>query len=104
MRLRGGTIPVFSAHMELCAPSIGDAFDAAAAGGATHIILVPFFLAPGRHVTEDIPRLAEDAAARHPGLSYDVRLPIGTHPAIADVVLERAASAVPAVPAGVGRL
>jgi sirohydrochlorin ferrochelatase len=95
VRHRAGGIPVFGAHMELSEPSISDAYVAAVAGGANHVIVVPFFLAPGRHVTTDIPRLCEAAADLFPGVTYDVRPPIGTHPSIADVIVERAGAGVP---------
>jgi sirohydrochlorin ferrochelatase len=95
VRQRSNGIPVFIAHMELATPSIADAFESAVAGGANHVIVVPFFLSPGRHVTSDIPKLTEHAATRHTGVTYDVRPPIGTHPAIADVIMERAGSGVP---------
>jgi sirohydrochlorin ferrochelatase len=83
-------IPVYAAHMELAQPSISDAFTSAVFHGANHVIIVPFFLAPGRHVTSDIPALVAAAAKGHEGVTYDVRAPIGTHPAIADVIMERA--------------
>lgn len=90
VRHRSNGVPVYSAHMELATPSIADAFAAAVSKGASHILVVPFFLSPGRHVTTDIPKLAKEAASLYSGVTYDVRPPIGTHPAIADVILERA--------------
>ena len=53
------------AHMELAEPSIAQAFDRCVSRGATEVIVFPYFLSPGRHWTEDIPRLA--AAAGLPG-------------------------------------
>jgi sirohydrochlorin ferrochelatase len=49
-------------------------------------------LAPGRHVSEDIPALAAAAAARHPGVSYRVTEPLGVDPRIAAVVVDRVES------------
>ncbi len=31
----------------------------------------------GRHIQEDIPRMVEEAAQAHPGLSYSIAKPIG---------------------------
>ncbi|NOY93927.1 MAG: cobalamin biosynthesis protein CbiX [Deltaproteobacteria bacterium] len=81
---------VRGAHMELSAPSLAEAIDASVAAGAAEVIVVPFMLAPGRHVLEDVPRLAAEAARRHPGLSLRVTPCLGAHPALAQVVLERA--------------
>jgi sirohydrochlorin ferrochelatase len=50
------------AHMELAEPSIADAFARCVARGADEIAVCPFFLGPGKHWQEDIPRLAAEAA------------------------------------------
>jgi len=83
---------VRTAHMELAAPTLAEAVDACVAAGAAAVVLVPFFLGPARHSTEDIPRLAREAAERHPGVSVRVTPPLGAHPKLAEIVLERAAT------------
>ena len=77
------------AHMELAAPSISEAFDTCVCRGAKFIIVHPYFLAPGRHSTLDIPRLVEQAAAKHPGVQYRITQPLGLHIKIAELILER---------------
>ena len=69
-----GTLVAF-AHQEMAAPSIREAIDALVAAGASELVVVPFFLAPGRHATEDVPRLAREAAARHGSLRLEVLAP-----------------------------
>lgn len=83
-------VPIYSAHMELASPSIADGIRACVEDGAQHVIVLPFFLSPGRHSTTDIPQLTADAIVHFPDVSYDVRPPIGTHPGIIDVILDRA--------------
>ena len=56
------------AHMELAEPSIATAFDRCAEQGAEWVIVMPYFLGPGRHSSQDIPRLTAAAAAAHPGI------------------------------------
>jgi len=77
-------------HMELAEPTIGQAFDDCVSQGARHIVVHPYFLAPGRHSTQDIPNLVKDAAVKHPGVSYNVTEPLGIHENIIEVILERA--------------
>lgn len=77
------------AHMELAEPSIATAFDRCVEAGATLVVVSPYFLLPGRHWSQDIPALAEEAAARHPGVRYLVSSPLGLHPLMADVVRSR---------------
>lgn len=89
-----GMAIVEPAHMELAEPSIGDAFDAAVAAGASTVVVTPFFLAPGRHIQDDIPRLAAEAAACHPGIEYQVSEPLGAHPALINALASRLDEAV----------
>lgn len=76
------------AHMELVEPTLAQAFERAVARGSDSIVIHPYFLAPGRHVVEDIPRLGKEAAAAHPGVRWRISEPTGRSPAIYDAVLE----------------
>ena len=80
---------VYAAHMELAEPSIQQAFDQAAAEGATAVVVHPYFLSPGRHSTTDIPRMVQEAAQRHPRVEHCVSAPLGLHRKIGEVILER---------------
>jgi sirohydrochlorin ferrochelatase len=80
---------VYPAHMELAEPSIQQAFARAVKDGATAVVVHPYFLAPGRHATTDIPRMVEEAAKAFPGVGHCVTAPLGVHPKIGEVVLER---------------
>jgi sirohydrochlorin ferrochelatase len=79
------------AHMELAEPSIATAFKRCVARGATTVVVFPYFLLPGRHWHDDIPRLAAAAAKNHPGISYLVTAPFGLHPLMAEVMQQRIA-------------
>jgi sirohydrochlorin ferrochelatase len=81
---------VYPAHMELAEPSIRQAFGQAVREGATAVVVHPYFLSPGRHSTTDIPRLVEEAAQEFPGVEHCVTAPLGVHPKIGEVILERA--------------
>lgn len=89
VRQRSGLDIVEHAHMDLAEPTIAQGFAACVAQGADLVIVHPYFLAPGRHSTRDIPRLVAEAAARHPHVLYRVTEPLGLHPRLIDVVLER---------------
>jgi sirohydrochlorin ferrochelatase len=86
-RLPGRAVEV--AHLELAPPGLAEALERCAARGAREVVVVPFFLAPGRHSAHDIPRLAAEAAARHPEVSIRVAAPLGAHPALVEAVLDR---------------
>lgn len=76
-------------HMELAKPTIQEGFDACVRRGAEDVIVHPYMLSPGRHSTQDIPRMVEEAARKHPGVAFRVTEPLSLHPLIADVILDR---------------
>ena len=82
------------AHMELAEPSLAHAFKRCVERGAARIVIHPYFLAPGRHSTEDIPRMAEEAAQAYPGVSYVVSEPLGLDTAIGGVIQQRVEEAL----------
>jgi sirohydrochlorin ferrochelatase len=90
-RLRG--LVVEPAHMELAEPSIAAAFDRCVEQGARRVVVLPYFLAPGRHWTEDIPRLAAEAAAGFPGVEFTVAEPLGLHPLMLEILDQRVSDA-----------
>lgn len=77
------------AHMELAEPSIKTAFARCVDQGALQVVVFPYFLSPGRHWNEDIPRLAGEAAALHEGISYVVTAPLGLHPQMLAIIDDR---------------
>jgi sirohydrochlorin ferrochelatase len=84
-----GLAIVEPAHMELAEPSIATAFERCVARGAQTVIVFPYFLLPGRHWSDDIPRLTAIAARQHPGIPYLVTAPFGLHPLMAEVMRQR---------------
>jgi len=77
------------AHMELAEPTIAQGVQACVQNGATEIIVHPYMLSPGRHATQDIPQMAQEAAKAHPNITITTTAPLGLHEKLADVVLER---------------
>lgn len=86
-RLRGRSVGV--AHLSLAPPSLGSAIDACAAAGAREIVVMPYFLAPGRHARRDIPALVRAARRRHPSLRICLAAPLGVHAGLVAAVAAR---------------
>lgn len=87
-RLRPDAV-VAAAHMEIAAPSIADGFATLVKQGATRVVVLPYFLSDGRHLSTDIPALAAAAAAQHPGVTVSIGKALGPHDALATLLLER---------------
>ena len=90
-RRHAGFRIVEPAHMELAEPSIAAAFARCVEQGARRVVVFPYFLGPGRHWNEDIPRLAAAAAAAFPGVEHFVTAPLGLHPLLLQVIDQRIA-------------
>lgn len=80
-------VSVVPAFLELAEPSIPDAIDGAVYEGATSVLVLPYFLHPGRHLAVDLSGIVTRATDRHPGA--DVRLLdlFGADPALVALVV-----------------
>lgn len=83
-RFAGSFGIVEPAHMEIAEPSIATAFGRCVTRGAKRVVICPFFLGPGKHWTQDIPRLTAEAAGKHPGVRFHVTPTLG----IDDLILQ----------------
>jgi len=88
VKARTGRKIVEAAHMEICSPSLKDAYATCVQQGAQRIVCHPYFLSPGRHVTEDIPVLLAEAASAFPDIPYVLTLPLGASEAIPTLIAE----------------
>jgi sirohydrochlorin ferrochelatase len=79
------------AHMELAPPSIPDAYATCVARGATHILIAPYFLGPGKHWTNDIPNLTAQAAKQFPHTTHAVAPCLGLDDLMLDLLAKRIA-------------
>ncbi len=74
-------------------------FDASAARcaakGAERVVVVPYFLVPGKFVRVDVAACVERAARDHPGVRFILAEPLGFDSALAEAVGELAEAARP---------
>jgi sirohydrochlorin ferrochelatase len=80
---------VLTAHLEIAQPDIAAGIAACAEAGAREVVVHPYFLGPGRHTAEDIPRRVAEAAAAHPDLEIRISQPLGLDERVIDVVVDR---------------
>ena len=77
------------AHMELAMPDIAAAYSTCVGRGASHIVVLPLFLAKGKHWTRDIPSLTSQASAKFPGTTYQIAEPLGIDDLLLDLLKKR---------------
>jgi sirohydrochlorin ferrochelatase len=85
---------VEAAFLELGQPDLADAAARLVARGASHIIVIPYFLTLGTHMQRDLPRLAQEAARQNGGVEIQVTSPLDGHPALLEALLDRASEAL----------
>jgi len=78
--------------LEIAEPSIPEAIETCIQSGATSIVVVPYFLAAGRHVAEDIPHIVKPVAEQHPQVAIRISEHIGMSDSMARLILESAGS------------
>jgi len=81
------------AYLQFCKPSLADVIKEFAKEGATKIIIHPFFLGYGVHVTKDIPSEIERGKELYPNVEFIYTEPLGVHEKLAEIVWERIQSA-----------
>lgn len=86
---RGSYQLVEVSYLELAEPSIPDGGRTCVARGAKRVLMMPYFLSAGRHVTTDLEQFRQQLAAEFPDVEFRLCAPLGLHPKIVDVVLDR---------------
>jgi len=81
---------VTTAFLQHAKPNLIEAVHTCIRQGAGKIIVVPFFLQLGMHVTSDIPVLMDRVKKQYPDLSIVATGAVGTHPLMADIVVKMA--------------
>lgn len=82
------------AYLQFASPDITGVISECANGGAERIIIHPYFLYSGMHVTKDIPALIKAAEQRYPWIEFIYTEPLGMHEGLVHVVMERIAERI----------
>jgi sirohydrochlorin ferrochelatase len=89
---RGHPIVVAS-FLELAEPGMIEGGRMCVRAGAQRVVMVPYFLSAGVHVTRDLTEARDALAREFPHVSFTLAEPLGRHPALIGIVEERVASA-----------
>jgi sirohydrochlorin ferrochelatase len=74
------------AFLQYVPPSLQDVLARCIDQNVDRIVIVPFFLQAGTHVTRDIPALVERARNQYPSVDIIVTGHVGAHPLMARIV------------------
>ncbi len=71
-------VEVVGAALQFNHPTLEESVESLTIRGIQRIIIMPYFLFSGRHITEDIPRLVESLKRIYPEIQFTVAKPLGS--------------------------
>jgi sirohydrochlorin cobaltochelatase len=74
------------AYLERMKPTLEEAVASVVTKGAQRVRIVPVFLGVGGHIKGDLPKLADAARARHPGVEIVLETTIGEREEITQAI------------------
>jgi len=87
---RGGLDPVETAFLGGGSPDLEEAVARLARTGVSRIVVIPYFLTLGLHMQRDLPEIVRRLESIHRGLRVSVTEPLDGHPALAQMIVDRA--------------
>jgi sirohydrochlorin ferrochelatase len=77
------------AYLEIAEPTIPQAIACCVESGAEQILLVPYFLSAGRHVSQDLERIRSQAQEQYPNVHFTLGKPLGPHELLVQLLEQR---------------
>jgi sirohydrochlorin ferrochelatase len=88
--LPGNTFDIVAhAFLERVTPNVQARMDELVQSGAHEITVFPYFLASGRHVSENIPAILAEISKKHPRITIHLAPHFGALPGIAALIMEQ---------------
>lgn len=91
---RSSQAHVLAAFLELGDPDLETAASRLVDQGVTRVVILPYFLTLGLHMERDLPRIAERILLTHNGLEIRLAPPLDGHPALLQILMDRAREAL----------
>ena len=83
-----------TAFLEAARPDLKEAVARLTAKGVDRIVVLPYFLTLGIHLKRDLPRIVDELLLIHQGVEIEVTEPLDGHPALKEILLDRARKAL----------
>ena len=88
-------VAVIGAALQFNHPDLEEAVKSLTAQGVSRIVIMPYFLFSGKHITEHIPELIEKFKVIHPDKQFIIANPLGLDEYFIGQVVQRLEKAVP---------
>lgn len=83
---------VLTAFLEFAAPSLEESMLSCIDKSASEIVILPYFLASGNHVTRDIPEAIEKIEVAYPKVKITLKEHLGSSPGMVKLLSDMAVS------------
>ena len=77
---------VEACFLEIAEPSIPQGIESCVRQGASEVLILPYFLAAGRHVIEHIPTIVQEEKTKYPDITINALPYFGSSPVIVDIL------------------
>ena len=84
---------IHAGFLEIAEILIPDGIKKCVEDGATSIIILPYFLNSGSHVSEDIPTIINNTKVHYPGIEIKISPHLGASPLMLDLLINSANAA-----------
>jgi len=85
-----GNYPIVEAcFLELSEPDIPTGGHKCVSRGASRVLLIPYFLSAGVHLRRDLTAARDELSRLHPSVDFRLGSPLGPHPLLDQLVVER---------------
>lgn len=88
-------VEIAGAALQFNKPGLEEAVASLAGRGVRQVVIMPYFLFAGRHITEDIPEIIDALQKRYTQLQFTVTRPLGASEAFVNLVARRIEEAAP---------
>jgi precorrin-8X/cobalt-precorrin-8 methylmutase len=88
-------LEVVGAALQFNHPNLEEAVESLATRGVKRLVIMPYFLFAGRHITEDIPRIIEKLKKNYPEIQFVMASPLGLEDKFIDQVARCLKGAAP---------
>ncbi len=79
-----------TAFLEFAEPSLEESITASVKEGVTHMVILPYFLASGNHVTRDIPTVVEQMEIMYPEVKIELKEHLGSSEGMVSLLISMA--------------
>jgi len=89
LRQRDRYALIQTSYLEISEPDIAAGGALCVTQGVGRVVMIPYFLSAGVHVHRDLAAARDELSARFPEVEFILAQPLGRHPSLVEIVIQR---------------